>query len=501
MKIAYLTTEAIPFARTGGLGDVCGTLPSQVCALGHEVSIFLPAFRSIHYSGLKIEPTDISFTTEIQPGVSVGCRLLESKFPNNGVKVWFIDQPKYFDREGLYGDKAGDYPDNSERFAFFCRSAIKAMQRLQLDPDIIHCNDWQTGLVPGLLKHDPDAVTCFRETASVMTIHNLAYQGHFPAVDFRFLGIGWEYFRPDAFEFYQHLNFLKAGIICADTVTTVSPSYAKEIKTPRFGCGLDGVLRSSSKKLRGIINGIDESIWNPANDSLIPHQFDASNWIRGKEANKKFLQKQFQLQINNNIPLIGLIGRLADQKGWDIILPVLRWHLQEKRPTQWVVLGNGNARLEEELRKLSRDYPSQLAVHIGFSDTFAHLIEAASDIFLMPSHYEPCGLNQLYSLRYGSVPVVNTTGGLADTVIDADPQSISQGTATGFHLKHPDPRSLDEAIGRALSMQYHHSDTWKQIVDTGMRQDWSWRRSGNQYIECYEESLRKKNQLIVSRLR
>lgn len=493
MKIAYLTTEAIPFARTGGLGDVCGTLPTQVCALGHEVSVFLPAFRSIHYSGLKITPTDISFTTEIQPGISVGCRLLQCKFPNSGVKAWFIDQPKYFDREGLYGDKAGDYPDNAERFAFFCRSVVKAMQRLQMYPDVVHCNDWQSGLVPGLLKRDPDALSHFQKTASVMTIHNLAYQGNFTANNFKYLGIDWKHFSPDAFEFYEHLNFLKAGIICADMVTTVSPTYAKEIKTQEYGCGLEGVLRSSSTKVVGIINGIDESIWNPAEDSLIPHQFDVSNWVSGKLANKRFLQKHFRLNMQSNTPLIGVVGRLAEQKGWDIILPVLRWHLQEKRPTQWAVLGNGDASLEKELKKLAHNHPSQLAVHIGFSDSYAHLIEAASDIFLMPSHYEPCGLNQLYSLRYGSVPIVNPTGGLADTVIDTDHQSITDGSATGFHLKHPDPRSLDEAIGLALATQYHHSDTWKQIVNNGMQQDWSWLRSGKQYIECYERCIRSKS--------
>lgn len=492
MNIVYLTTEAIPFARTGGLGDVCGSLPNRVCNLGHTVSVFLPAFRSIHNAGIPVVPTDISFMIEMKPGMPVGCRLLRSELPNSGVTVWFIDQPKYFDREELYGIKSGDYQDNAERFAFFSRATIKAIQRLQIQPDIVHCNDWQSGLIPGLVRKNDRVSQYFDKTATVMTIHNLAYQGHFPAKNFEFTGLSWEHFSPNSFEFYQHLNFLKSGIICADTVTTVSPQYAAEIKTSRYGCGLEEVLKASSSRLKGIINGIDEFIWNPTSDTLLPYHYDASNWLIGKQANKQHLQNKFRLNLSDSIPLIGLVGRLADQKGWDLILPVLRWHLQERRPTQWVVLGNGDPHLENTLKNLANEFPSQLAVHIGFSDPLAHLIEAASDIFLMPSHYEPCGLNQLYSLRYGSVPIVNPTGGLVDTVTNTDQHTISQGTATGFHLNHPDPRSLDDAIGVALATRFHQPNTWSQIVRTGMQQDWSWRRSASQYVNCYEESLRER---------
>ena len=498
MRIVYATTEAIPFARTGGLGDVCGSLPNTVSALGHDVSIFMPAFRQIHQAGISIESTDLSFTIQMRKGISVGCRLLKSHLPGSGVTIWFIDQPKYFDRDQLYGDKRGDYPDNAERFTFFCRAILKAIQRLQLQPDIIHCNDWQTGLLPGLIRHDPDLRNYYENTATVMTIHNLAYQGQFPSRSFEYTGIGWEHFSPDAFEFFGSLNFLKAGVISADTITTVSPQYAKEITSSKHGCGLESVLQGSTDRMRGIINGIDELIWNPATDSLIPANYDHSNWRLGKTQNKGFLQNEFKLDPVSELPMIGLVGRLADQKGWDLILPVIRWHLNEGRPTQWIVLGSGDPALEKELRMLAKQFPSQIAVHIGFSDRHAHLIEAAADLFLMPSHYEPCGLNQLYSLRYGTVPIVNPTGGLADTVTDTTEETINDGTATGFHLQHPDPRSLDEAIGRALELRYHYPEAWSNIVVRGMNQDWTWRRSADLYIECYEETQIQDNKPRIS---
>lgn len=489
LNIVYLTSEAIPFARTGGLGDVCGSLPNRVSKLGHQVSIIMPAFRCVHSSGLSIVPTDISFTIEIKSATSVSCRLLKGKLPGGDVTVWFIDQPKYFDREGLYGDGSVDYPDNAERFAFFCRASIKAMERLQMSPDVVHCNDWQTGLVPAILKLDATIGSQFSSTTTLMTIHNLAYQGNFSAEAFDFVGLGWEHFTLETFEFYRRLNFLKAGITCADTVTTVSPQYAQEITTQTHGCGLDGVLRAKSDHLHGIINGIDNEIWNPATDHLIPHQYDLTNWRVGKLANKQHLQLRFGLEANDELPLIGLVGRLADQKGWDLILPVIKKHLVEHRPTQWIVLGSGNPQLETELRSLAAQHPSRLAVYVGFNDEHAHLIEAASDLFLMPSHYEPCGLSQLYSLRYGSVPVVNPTGGLADTVVDTQEDSLEQGTATGFYLEQADSSSLDRAIGRALSIRYHQPENWSRIVTNGMLQNWSWNRSADNYIKCYERSL------------
>ncbi|MDC0295364.1 glycogen synthase GlgA [bacterium] len=498
MNIVYLTSEAIPFAKTGGLGDVGGTLPTQLASMGHHVSVILPAFQSIYSAGIEIAPTDISFAISMRPGKVVGCRLLRSKLPGSAVTVWFLDQPQYFDRDSLYGSTETDFPDNAERFTFFNRAAVQAIHRLELNPEIIHCNDWQTGLVPGLLKYDPSLNQCFRDTASLITIHNLAYQGHFPAQCFELTGLSWDHFHPNSFEFYNHLNFLKAGIISSDMVTTVSPQYAKEITTQQHGCGLDGVLRSVSNRLIGITNGIDESIWNPATDPAITVNYDVSSWREGKASNKQALQKRLGLEQNLDVPLIGLVGRLAAQKGWDLVLPVLRWHLSERRPTQWAVLGSGDPRYERELRELSNKYPEQFALHVGFSDNLAHQIEASSDLFLMPSHYEPCGLNQLYSLRYGSIPIVNPTGGLADTVINASTSNIQNNTATGFHLERPHPRALDEALGKALHLKYHQPKDWSQIVETGMSQDWSWHRSAEAYLVHYKKTIARKKRKVQS---
>ncbi len=492
MNIVYLTTEAVPFAKTGGLADVCGTLPRRIAELGHQATVIMPAFRGIRDTGLPIETTDISFAIPLADRKLMGARLLKGHLPDSDVPVWFIDQPQYFDREFLYGTAAGDYPDNAERFTFFCRAAIQAMVRLGWSADIVHCNDWQSGLVPALMKWESTSSPSLARAASLITIHNLAYQGNFPASEFRWTGLDWAYFNPEAFEFYDHINFLKTAIVTADAITTVSPRYAEEIRTSEQGCGLDGVLSARANRITGIINGIDQTIWDPATDPLLAAHYDAANWQSGKLENKRALQRELQLEGSDELPVIGLVGRLAEQKGWDLILPVLRWHLSEGRATQWIVLGSGDAKYEQQLRQLVADYPGKFALHVGFSDQLAHRIEAGSDLFVMPSHYEPCGLNQLYSLRYGSVPIVTETGGLANTVVDCTPETLADHTATGFFIHDRDPQSLDDAIGRALQLRYHQPDSWKQIVQTGMNQDWSWRKSAAQYIQLYEQTIALK---------
>lgn len=493
MNIVYLTSEAVPFAKTGGLADVCGTLPAKVAELGHRAAIIMPAFRSVRSAGLKIETTDISFAIEMAGGRRVvGARLLKGSLPHGNVPVWFIDQPQYFDREGLYGDANGDFPDNAERFAFFCRAALTALSRIGWSVDVVHCNDWQSGLVPGLIRATPDGFESVQNAATIMTIHNMAYQGQFPANAFVNTGLHWDHFRQESFEFYNHLNFLKAGLATADEITTVSPRYAQEIQTPAHGCGLDGVLRAAGGHVTGITNGIDRAIWDPSTDQKIPHQYDVENWREGKIANKQSLQNRFQLEVSGDLPMIGLVGRLAEQKGWDLILPVLRDHMQQGRPTQWMVLGSGDGRVESELRDLAQTHPDRLGLHVGFDDALAHQIEAASDIFLMPSHYEPCGLNQLYSLRYGTVPIVTQTGGLADTVVDCTEQTLREQTATGFYLHEVSPAGLDNAIGRALHLRHHEKEKWAELVVRGMKQDWSWRRSAAQYVELYERTISLK---------
>ena len=484
----------MPFAKTGGLADVCGTLPIKLAALGHHTTLVMPAFRSIRECGEPIETTDISFAIPMGDRKVVGARVLKSLLPGSSVPVWFIDQPQYFDRESLYGDGAGDYPDNSERFAFFCRAAIQAIGRMEGDIDIVHCNDWQTGLVPAFLSsrlktlHENIIPKNLKNAASIYTIHNLAYQGGFPTTDFPLTGLGWEDFHHDTFEFYGSLNFMKSGIVTADQITTVSPRYAMEICQPEQGCGLDAVLRTRDERLSGIINGIDNEVWNPQTDPNLTARYDIEKFEDGKWANKQSLQVEFGLEESADVPLIGLVGRLASQKGWDLILPVLKQHLDENRPTQWIVLGSGDPSYEQQLLSLAKAYPSQLALHVGFSDILAHRIEAGSDLFVMPSHYEPCGLNQLYSLRYGTVPIVTCTGGLADTVTNCTAETIANGTADGFYLDEKTPEALDAAIGKALHIRYHQKETWMQMIRTGMGADFSWRKSANQYAELYEKT-------------
>lgn len=497
MNIVYLTTEAVPFAKTGGLADVCGTLPASVASLGHRACIIMPAFRSIRESGIPIASTDISFAIPMSGQKLVGCRLLTSTLPDSDVPVWFLDQPQYFDRESLYGTAMGDYPDNAERFTFFCRAAIQAMRRIGWSIDIVHCNDWQTGLVPALLRSDQSGG--LDDVATVTTIHNLAYQGSFPSSEFKWTGLDWKHFNHEEFEFYDQMNFLKTSIVSSDMITTVSPRYSEEIRTQRHGCGLDAVLESVADRVSGIINGIDQAVWDPNTDQKLFANYDVQSWRQGKAANKHGLQKRFNLEESNEVPLIGLVGRLAEQKGWDLILPVLRWHLSENRPTQWVVLGSGDTRYEIELRELAEQYPNRFALHIGFSDELAHQIEAASDIFVMPSHYEPCGLNQLYSLRYGTVPVVTPTGGLADTVVNCTEETLGSRTATGFYVTSISPLALDDAIGRALNLRYHNPVQWAQLVETGMSKDWSWTKSAKQYTSVYARTLALKDQAMQSK--
>ncbi|WP_182866765.1 glycogen synthase GlgA [Stieleria mannarensis] len=496
MNIVYVTSEAVPLAKTGGLADVCGTLPREVAALGHRCAVILPAFRSVHRAGLKIDTTDISFAIPMSPGKLVGGRLLKCLLPESNVVAWLIDQPQYFDRESLYGDELGDYRDNAERFAFFCRAALAALMRIEMNVDVLHCNDWQSGLIPALLQASPTAYGSLSRAATLMTIHNMAYQGNFHRDAFAWTGLDWKHFTHESFEYYGQLNFLKTGIVCADHVTTVSPRYAMEICTPQHGCGLDGVLASKGGRVTGITNGIDETDWNPATDAKLPVTFDKDDWQSGKVANKRSLQNEFGLEESDDVPMIGLVGRLAEQKGWDLILPVIRQHVQEGRPTQWMILGSGDKQIETELAALAAQAPQQVAAHVGFSEALAHRIEAAADLFVMPSHYEPCGLNQLYSLRYGTIPIVTATGGLADTVVDTTAESLANETATGFHLREVSPRGLDEAIGRALQLRYHDQKNWKNLVERAMSADWSWRKSASQYVELYDHAVSLKGGMV-----
>ncbi len=499
MEIAFISTEAVPFAKTGGLGDVCGALPAALAARGHQVTLLLPAFRSVHAAGVSLDKTDLSFAVEVRERI-VGARLLSATLPAagvatttgdaGGVQVLFIDQPQYFDRPALYGDAGGDYVDNCERFAFFCRGALQTLTLLDRHFDIVHCHDWQTGLIPFYMRERFGSHRWMERARSVFTIHNLAYQGRFWHWDFPLTGLDWEHFSPDGLEFYGGLNFLKTGILHADMITTVSPTYADEIRSELHGCGLDPLLRLRGDRLRGITNGIDDSVWNPATDRyLIEGGYDVTSWTTGKPVQKRRLQEIFGLPVDSDIPLIGLVGRLADQKGWDLIIEVLRQHLEQERPVQWVILGTGEPRYHVALDELAARFPDRFGLKLGFSDALAHQIEAGADLFLMPSRYEPCGLNQLYSLRYGTVPIVMATGGLVDTVVDATAETIAEATATGFHMHDFSAVELEQVIGKALDLRQQQPNIWKKMIETGMSQDWSWRQSAYLYEQLYADTV------------
>jgi starch synthase len=486
MHIAMAASEAIPFAKTGGLADVCGTLPVHLSRIGHSCSLFLPAYRGAKRVAANLTDTHISFVVDMA-GKPMTAHVLKTQIPNSQVDVYLIDQPHYFDRDHLYGDAHGDFRDNCERFSFFARGVVEAIHRLQLPVDIIHCHDWQSGLVPAYQRVGYQGFPWYRQAASLMTIHNLAYQGRFWGADMPLTGLDWRYFNWQQMEFYGDLNMLKTGIAFADMVTTVSPSYAREIQSPAEGCGLDGVLRSKANRLVGIVNGVDYSVWDPMHDPHIAQRYGVSDWKSGKEACKRDLQAQMQLPLREEVPLIGLIGRLAEQKGWGLVIPLLeRW--VEEHDVQWVILGNGEPRYAHALEEIARRHPERVAARLEFSDPLAHRIEAGCDLFLMPSRYEPCGLNQLYSLRYGSVPVVHAIGGLIDTVCNTTEETLQHGTATGFAFTKYDLESLEICLLKGVELYSRNPELWSKLVHAGMTQDWSWSKSAESYLATYQRA-------------
>lgn len=491
MDIVFFTTEAVPFAKTGGLADVCGVLPRKLAERGHQVAVFMPAFRQITQAGLSIELTNLHFTVPLA-GKSVSGRVLKTHLPDSRVPVYLIDQPEYFDREALYGDARGDYLDNCKRFVFFCRGGLQAISLLGRKPDILHCHDWQTGLIPAYLATKFERKPWMDDATSVMTIHNLAYQGQFWHWDMLLTGLGWEHFNWQQMEFFGQLNLLKTGIVFSDALSTVSPRYAEEIKQPLDGCGLDGVLRSRANVLMGITNGVDYETWDPAHDPHLDAPYDADRWEEGKAANRAAVCKDLGIVGEPELPLVGLVGRLADQKGWDLVIDLIQSWLSDGRPVRFAVLGSGDVKYQQRLSELANRFPQRLGLHLGFSDRMAHRIEAGSDVFLMPSRYEPCGLNQLYSLRYGAVPVVNPVGGLADTVIDTQPSTIADGTATGFYMHGYHTAALSGALENALNIRKDRPELWAQIVQAGMRQDWSWEQSAALYEKLYHDTFMRK---------
>ncbi len=496
MNILFATAEAVPFAKTGGLGDVCGSLPRELAKLGHQPTLILPAFRQVFEAGIHIESTGI--TIEVPIGQKrVQGRILRSQLPNSEVPVYFVEQANYYDRPQLYGEDGEDYRDNCERFTFFSRAVFEAIVALDLEVEVLHCHDWCAGLIPAYLKTLYSERPPFDSIASLYTIHNLAYQGNFWHWDMALTGIDWKYFNWRQMEFYGNLSFMKTGISFADAVSTVSPTYASEIMRPPLSCGLEGALQHRQEDLFGILNGADYAHWNPATDSFLGKNiYDATSYETGKAACKVALQREVGLPVDPDKPLLAAVGRLADQKGFDLIARVMKQWAQQS-DAQWVILGTGDPKYHQVLGQLAADHPEKIAVRLEFSNELAHQIEAGADMFLMPSQYEPCGLNQLYSLKYGTVPIVRATGGLADTVVDSTSETLAQGTATGFSFSEYTSLALSETLYRACSL-FADKAAWQQLVKTGMQQDWSWNHSAQQYVELYEKTCSRAHQGVLS---
>ena len=473
-KILFVTSEAHPLIKTGGLADVCGSLPKALTELSQDIRLILPNYQALKAS------ENVKFLTSIRID-NRNINILETLMPDSQVIVWLVDYPAYYNYPGNpYVDEQGEpWSNNAERFGLFCRIVTEvAMNRINQDwqPDVVHCNDWQSGLVPAFLSLEEG------RPSTVFTIHNMAYQGLFPLTSASVLNLPGQLWHPAGLEFHGMLSFIKGGLVYSDYITTVSPTYALEIQTAEFGYGLEGLLEHRKEFLGGIINGIDLDQWDPEKDPNIFQCYSAKT-LGKKLLNKTALQAKLGLPIEEHIPLFGLIGRLVEQKGIDLLLDCFSEMITMK--LQFVLLGSGDKVFEKQLQEFAELYPDKIAIKIGYDEALAHLIEAGADAFLMPSRFEPCGLNQMYSQRYGTVPIVRKTGGLADTVIDALPETLGNQTATGIVFNEASPSALLEAIKRTLIL-YSMPDSWKKIQVNAMGKDFSWQRSAKQYLELYQ---------------
>lgn len=489
MNIVFACSEVSPYACTGGLADVCSSLPAALAELGQSLTVITPAYRQVFQSGLPIEQTGIKISVPVGEK-NVEGEIWKGTHKNTNVLIYFIQQDRYFDRPQLYTENGSDYEDNCERFVFFSRAVMEAIAVLGLKPDILHSNDWQTGLIPAyqkLLYHDKPG---YEHIATIHSIHNLSYQGVFWHWDMPLTGIGWEHFTFDKMEFYGRLNLMKTGVMFADGIATVSPRYALEIQSPLFGCGMESVMQYRSPMLRGILNGICTQEWNPATDAYLAAPYDEKTVFENKPICKQDLQQRLGLAELPEVPLAGVVSRFAYQKGIDLIAEAVPLWV-EKHGVQFAFLGTGESYLEQQIQDLARRYPENVAARIEFSEEWAHKIEAGSDIFLMPSRFEPCGLNQMYSQVYGTVPVVHDTGGLADTVVDLNEETQENGTATGFSFFADNVNDLNTTFWRALDTYWNRKELWRQLIINGMRQNWSWNKSALQYVRFYEK-LKKR---------
>ncbi len=480
VRILIAGSEMVPLVKSGGLGDVLGALPEALAKLGHEVIVCLPHYKVD--SNKAISKKALGIEAEIKIGDRpMSYSAVEAKLPDQSVRTILITNDELFGRRGLYVDPqtGKDFKDNDVRFSFFCRAIIDLVQKMNWRPDIVHVHDWQTSLAPVYLKTQEKDNSLFDGTKIVLTIHNMAYQGKFPKDRYHLLGLPEELLYATApMEFFGETNFLKGGISFADKITTVSETYAREIQGA-MGCGLEGVLRNRVKDISGILNGVDYSVWSPATDKKIWARYKITN-LSGKKINKLKLLKEAGLPFSDKVPLVGMVSRLVEQKGLNLVIESAVKVFEEN--VRLLVLGTGGQKIEKELKKLERKFPDKVKVFLYFDDVLAHKIEAGSDLYLMPSLFEPCGLNQMYSLKYGTPPIVHAVGGLADTVTDYDEKS---GSGTGLVFKKFTAEAMIEALKRALSL-YAKKREWTKLMKNGMKQDFSWKRSAQKYSDLFE---------------
>lgn len=488
MRVLMITPEATPFAQTGGLGEVLSALPGELAELGLEVDVFMPKYRGIDRDKYDLKQTGLRIEVDLNAR-KVPAALWEFR-EKRGARYLFVECDEYFNREYLYGTPEADYEDNAERFVFLSRSAIEMGLATSNHYDIFHSHDWQASLAPVYLRTLYAAEPLLKTSASVMTIHNLGYQGIFWHLDMPLVGVGWEFFTPKHMEFHGKLNFLKSGIVFADEVNTVSRGYREEILTPEFGFGLEGILQEKGSHLTGILNGVDYRTWNPKTDHLIAANYSVDD-LSGKALCKADLQKISHLPVRRDVPLIGMVSRLSGQKGIDILegaLPSLMEH-----DLQLVLLGTGEAKYLKSFRKFVEDYSDQIGVFLSYDYSLAHKIFAGSDVLLIPSRYEPCGLNQLYALKYGTVPVARDTGGLTDTVEEF---SLDQDSGTGFKFKQPEPAALAHTLLKALDLFSEKPEMWERLMLRGMNKDFSWQRSATDYVRLYEKAIAERTSFL-----
>lgn len=488
LKILFASSEVAPLAKTGGLADVSGSLPKAIKSLGHDIRVVMPFYKMAKANAKSVKTVVDNMSVPVSDRTikcSVDMSELDGKVP-----IYLIKKDSYYNRNELYTVKQEDYKDNAERFVFFSRAILEMLKHIDFMPDIIHCNDWQTGLVPAYLKTLYLNKEGYENIGTVFTIHNLGYQGIFWALDMHLTNLPWDVFNMDGIEYYGNISLLKAGLMYADALTTVSKGYSKEIQTTEYGLGMDGILRYRQKDLYGILNGADYDHWSPEKDPYIVAQYDKSN-LENKTKCKIDLLQEFGLKAKASTPIIAMISRLADQKGFDILTEAIEELMQ--MDIIFILLGTGDPKYHELFTQISDKYPNKTGIRIAFDNSLAHKIEAGTDMYLMPSKYEPCGLNQIYSLRYGTIPIVRATGGLDDTITD-----IHEDPRNGFGFKFSDytSKALASTVKRAVSY-YSHKEAWAQLVWRAMSLDYSWEKSGKEYLKVYKKILKEKDVAVL----